>query len=196
MRIGIDFDNTIICYDKVFNAIGIEQDLLPKDLPYGKHYVREYLRDNGQEAAWTKLQGIVYGERLDQAELYGGVMEFLLFCQAESIPCFIVSHKTQYPYSGDLYDLHASANQWIEGHGLRNPVFFEPTKEDKIRRVNELKCSHFIDDLPEFLLLPGFDKNIFKILFDPEKKYIKSKSGLYHVSSWDQILSMIKFNLR
>lgn len=32
MKIGIDFDNTIICYDKVFKKISHEQKIFPKTL--------------------------------------------------------------------------------------------------------------------------------------------------------------------
>jgi hypothetical protein len=35
-------------------------------------------------------------------------------------------------------------------------VFLEPTKADKLTRIATLGCTHFIDDLPEFLSDPGF----------------------------------------
>jgi len=36
MRIGVDFDNTVICYDKVFHAAAVEKGLIPGGPPWGK----------------------------------------------------------------------------------------------------------------------------------------------------------------
>ena len=195
MRIGIDFDNTIICYNQVFNKIALEHNLIPETLPYGKNYVRDYLRKIGKENEWIKMQGYVYGKRLNNAEPYDGVKNFILFCQNESIQCFIISHKTKYPYSKDKYNLHDAASVWIDKQNIECPVYFEPTKEDKIRRLNELKCTYFIDDLPEFLCLPGFNSNIIKILFDPQNRYLHSESALYRVNSWQDIFLLIKASI-
>ena len=35
-------------------------------------------------------------------------------------------------------------------------MFFELTKEAKVARIGGLGCTHFIDDLPEFLREPGW----------------------------------------
>lgn len=192
MRIGIDFDNTIICYDTVFNKVGIEKGLLPESLPVGKGFVRDYLRKHGKEKEWIWLQGYVYGTRLSEADLYEGVKEFLGYCKAAGIDCFIISHKTVYPYSGDTYNLHDAAREWIKEQNFGLKTFFELTKENKIKRISDLGCSIFIDDLPEFLSLPGFPKNLLMILFDPLKNYCQSDHAFQHATSWKEILSMIK----
>ncbi|MCD4722138.1 MAG: hypothetical protein K8S13_20085 [Desulfobacula sp.] len=192
MRIGIDFDNTIICYDTVFNKVGIEKGLLPENLPVGKGFVRDYLRKHDKEKEWIWLQGYVYGTRLSEADIYGGVEEFLTYSKTAGIDCFIVSHKTIYPYSGDKYDLHKSASEWIQHQKLDIEFFFELTKEDKIKRVSDLNCSYFIDDLPEFLMLPGFPEKLIKILFDPLNKYCASDFGYQYAASWNDILAMFK----
>ena len=36
MRIGVDFDNTLVCYDRAFAAVGKETGLLPADFTGGK----------------------------------------------------------------------------------------------------------------------------------------------------------------
>ena len=41
MLIGIDFDNTIVCYDRVFHKAALEKGLIPADLPPSKGRVRE-----------------------------------------------------------------------------------------------------------------------------------------------------------
>lgn len=194
MKIGIDFDNTIICYDEVFNTVGIEKGLIPDSLPIGKSFVRDHLRQIGREVDWTWLQGYVYGTRLADAKLYDGVNDFLSFCTSKDIECCIISHKTKYPYSGEKYNLHTAALEWIKHEKLGIEVFFEITKENKVKRISDLGCSCFIDDLPEFLSLPGFLNPMVKILFDPLNKYIKFDSVFNRVISWREILSMVKSN--
>jgi hypothetical protein len=192
MRIGIDFDNTIICYDDIFNRVGVEKKLIPEDLEQGKNSVRDYLRKTGREEEWTWLQGYVYGARLFDTSLYKGVKPFLAYCGRQKIECVIVSHKTRYPYSGERYDLHQSALEFVRENHLELDLFFEQTQEQKVQRINLLQCDWFIDDLPEFLQLPGFSQNICKILFDPLKKYQGPDTHFQITNSWEQLLNLLK----
>lgn len=191
-RIGIDFDNTIICYDKVFNKVGVEKKMIPEDLPEGKGFVRDYLRQEDMEKEWIWLQGYVYGTRLSDAKIYNGVFEFLDYCDSKQIECFVVSHKSVYPYSGDKYNLHKAASGWIQENNLGIQTYFELTKEDKVKRIADLGCTLFIDDLPEFLSLPGFPDTLTKVLFDPLKKYTGMYEQFNHSTSWGDILSQVK----
>ena len=55
-------------------------------------------------------------------------------------------------------------NKFFSTNGLslsKNDIFFEFTKEAKVKRIKSLGCSHFIDDLPEILEM--IDSNINKI---------------------------------
>jgi hypothetical protein len=192
MRIGIDFDNTIICYDRVFNSTGIEKGLVPASLETGKGFVRDYLRQNGQEKEWIWLQGYVYGTKLTDADPYEGVKEFFDYCISERIECFIISHKTVYPYSGQKYNLHDAARAWLEEQDFGIRAFFELTKEDKIKKINELGCDIFIDDLPEFLSLPGFSAKLTKILFDPLQKYIQNGKKILYAKTWNEIRMIVE----
>lgn len=193
LRIGIDFDNTIICYDDVFNLVALEQKLIPDDLSRGKGYVRDYLRKMDKEEEWIELQGIVYGSRLSDAYMFEGAAEFFQYCEKQRVDYFIISHKTIHPYSGHPYNLHNAAHRWIEQENIKCGVYFELTKEDKIRRISKLRCTHFIDDLPEFLSLPGFDKGLVKILFDPHKKHNNRMEGAVNVvNSWHNLLYKLK----
>lgn len=192
MHIGIDFDNTIICYDQVFNTVGVEKGLVPESLETGKGFVRDYLRKMGKEEEWIWLQGYVYGSRLSDAEPYDGFDEFLDYCRASRIECAIISHKTIHPYSGDTYNLHDAAHEWIKARNFGIQTFFELTKENKIKRINELGCSVFVDDLPEFLNLPGFSEDLTRILFDPLHHHDGSRDGIQYATSWKEILLLIK----
>ncbi len=191
MRIGIDFDNTIICYDRVFNEVGIRLGLLPENLPEGKTAVRDYLRQANLEDEWTKMQGYVYGKCLKEAFPFNGVKEFVQHCRRMEIPCVIVSHKTKFPYAGKPYNLHEAAADWIKDENIMVPFFFEATQQKKIERVNHEGCTHFIDDLPEFLNLPGFNSRVQKILFDPGARYTGSHWEFEQMGSWFQIIDRI-----
>ena len=59
MRIGIDFDNTIIRYDEVFVAEAQKQGLVTSSWCGGKLKLRDFLREQrGGEIAWQSLQGL------------------------------------------------------------------------------------------------------------------------------------------
>ena len=57
-RIGLDFDNTIICYDNVFLSSAKERGLLRSDFSGAKQQVRDAIRmlPDG-EIAWQTLPG-------------------------------------------------------------------------------------------------------------------------------------------
>ena len=176
LRVGIDFDNTIVCYDDVFHRVALEQRLIPADLPAEKAAIRDHLRAAGNEDAWTAMQGYVYGKRMIAAAAFPGVLEFLARLVRTKIPVFIISHKTRHPYLGPKYDLHEAAYAWLDKNGIFDPqrialprdqVFFELTKQAKLQRIRAAGCTHFIDDLPELLGEPEFPGGVVRLLFDP-----------------------------
>jgi hypothetical protein len=130
----------------------------------------------GMEDRWTAMQGEVYGERMSEARPFPGVFAFITQLMQRQIPVFIVSHKTRHPYAGPKWDLHRSAQAWLEQHGFFDPlrlglgrrdVFFELTKQAKLQRIDALQCSHFVDDLPELLSERDFPAGVARLLFDP-----------------------------
>jgi len=176
MRVGVDFDNTIVSYDTLFHKVGVESGAVPPETPVSKLAVRDHLRRIGREEVWTEMQGLVYGARLMEAEAFPGVFEVFAWARDVGIELSIISHKTRHPFIGPKYDLHAAAREWIETH-LRDAsgpflppesVFFELTKPEKVARVAERRCGWFIDDLPEILTAPGFPEATVPVLFAPE----------------------------
>ena len=174
--IGIDLDNTIVCYDEVFRRAAVEQGLVPPEAATSKTAIRDQLRAAGQEARWTELQGAIYGPRMQEARPFPGVLEFFTACRAAGIPLVIVSHRTPFACLGPQHDLHAAARDWLARHEFHDPagiglptesVFFEETKEAKLARIAAVGCTHFIDDLPELLTHPLFPGDVRRILFDP-----------------------------
>src|SRR6266513_186637 len=112
LRIGVDFDNTIVCYDDVFYLIALAEKLIPVELRPDKIAIRNHLRAIGQEDRWTAMQGLVYGERMAEAQPFPGVREFFSACAAKSVNVAIISHRTRQPIVGDPCDLHAAAFRW------------------------------------------------------------------------------------
>jgi 5'(3')-deoxyribonucleotidase len=100
---------------------------------------------------------------------------------------------------GEKYDLHQAAQQWLEQQGFFDSaqiglssehVFFELTKQEKLERIVKVGCTHFIDDLPEFLAEPGFPAGVERILFDPNKNH--STGHCFHrITSWMEIEAII-----
>ena len=200
--IGIDFDNTIVCYDEVFARVAVELGLVPPEVATSKTAVRDHLRAIGQEDRWTELQGTIYGPRMPDAPPFPGVLEFFRACRLASVPVAIVSHRTRFPYLGDRHDLHAAARDWLARHGFHDPagiglpadrVFFEETKEAKLARIAEVGCTHFIDDLPELLAHPLFPRDVRRILFDPHGEHA-AVPGVDGAASWPQIADTVLRN--
>ncbi len=195
MRIGIDFDNTIVCYDGVFHRVALEQGLIPPSLPPSKGAVRDYLRTAGKEDAWTLLQGHVYGARMLEATVFPGVGDFLARAAERKHAVFIISHRTRRPYKGPPYDLHRSAREWLERNGFfdscrsglsPDAVFFDCTKHDKLRRIASMDCTHFIDDLPELLGDPEFPEGVVRLLFDPNSTHGPA-DDFRRAASWQEL---------
>jgi hypothetical protein len=195
MIIGVDFDNTIVCYDSLFHKLAVEQGLVPANLPPAKNAVRDYLRQIGQEDRWTELQGCAYGPGMKQAQLFAGVLEFFDRCRQAGMEVFIVSHRTRYPFLGKRYDLHQAARDFLAEHGFNDPaqtglpldhIWFHETKAEKIARVNEIGCTHFIDDLPEVLAAQELNKAVERILFDPNGQH-QASAGVRQVRSWQEV---------
>lgn len=193
MRIGLDFDNTIVSYDKLFHTVAREEGLIPSDFPVSKLAIRDYLRQIDQEDLWTEMQGTVYGSRMLEAQAYPGVLEFIRRARTSGHTLAIVSHKTQYNFRGPRYDLHAAARSWIEHYFCEESsflipedhIFFELTKDEKWARISQFACDVFIDDLPEILLAAAFPAKTRPFLFDPHGDHMNAElPGVERISSW------------
>jgi hypothetical protein len=176
MLVGLDFDNTIVCYDALFHRLATERGLLAEGVLATKGHVRDFLRRISREDDWTEMQGEGYGPRIVDAEPFPGVKDFLIGCLRRGIRCAIISHKTRTPYLGPKHDLHAAAHSFLQAHGFYDTartglspssVYLELTKQAKLERIGALGCDLFVDDLPEFLAEPSFPATVRKVLFDP-----------------------------
>jgi hypothetical protein len=195
--LGVDFDNTIVCYDEIFYCVAVERSLIPADLPPTKEQVRDYLRRMGREDDWTEMQGYVYGSRMADVKPFPGAMECIAAAVKSGIHVAIISHKTRKPYLGHPYDLHSAARGWLQQQGFFNSdhigikdeqVFFLETKHMKQEQISICGCKWFIDDLPEFFLEGNFPGNVERLLFDPTNSFAEDTvAPIRRFSSWADI---------
>jgi hypothetical protein len=175
LRVGIDFDNTLIDYDRVFLAAARERGLVAADFAGAKRAVRDAIRrlPNG-ELAWQRLQGHVYGAGITGAVPYAGAAAFLRRCADAGAAVFVVSHKTRYGHHDPArVNLRAAARDWMAAHGFfrtdraaipPDHVFFEDDRGRKLARIAALRCTHFIDDLEEVFADSRFPEGVCRIL--------------------------------
>lgn len=198
MRIGLDFDNTIVSYDRTFHAVAVEQGLVPASTAPTKLAVRGHLRAIDREDDWTLLQGHVYGVRMDQVESFPGALDFMQWARGAGHELYICSHKTQFPYMGPRHDLRAAARAWVQNHlNVTQPpvlpedcVFFEETKADKAARIAAVGCELFVDDLPEILGASDFPAATRPVLFDPADAHAE-ETTFERVGSWSQLQALV-----
>lgn len=179
MRIGIDFDNTIICYDQVFCTLAKEWRLIDPNFLGTKRELRDQIRLLHGDTTWQRLQGKAYGEFIKIAQPFDGFMSFLQQCQNQTTAeLFIVSHKTELGHFDEKnISLRDAARAWLQENTIfqyipKNNVYFETTRDEKIARITQLQCTHFIDDLPEVLESPIFPKKTARFLFQNNWKEI------------------------
>jgi len=176
LRIGIDFDNTIVGYDQAFVSLAIDLELIQAGSVSTKTQLRSALRARtGGEQDWQRLQGRIYGAEMERAEMISGVGDFLQCVRKCEDEVFIISHKTEFGhYDPDRVNLRDAARDWMEVQGFfsleryaieAENVFFLSTREEKVDQISALNLDWFIDDLPEVLSANGFPESVRKILF-------------------------------
>lgn len=198
MHIGLDFDNTIVCYDKAIALLAEELFTLPEDVARTKLGLREHLRGTGRESEWTAFQGQLYGPGMRYAQPFEDAVTTMQKLSAAGHTLTIVSHRSRRPYAGPQYDLHEAAMLWIEGHLQTSDLFkddtqkayFMETKEEKIAMITNLGCEVFLDDLPEVIGHPRFPRSTLGLLFKPDAIENEGSAGSA-ISSWSNLIDEI-----
>ena len=116
MLIGIDFDNTIACYDKVFQEVAKNQQIVDKNW-FGKKTELKNLisKSKNGKKLWMKIQGMVYGQYMKNADIMDGFESFLTASKILNIDICIISHKTKYGhFDKKKIDLRKEALRWIK----------------------------------------------------------------------------------
>ena len=176
--LGVDFDNTIVDYGDVLWETAQRLGFISGSVARHKKGIRDAIRPSPDgEKKWQQVQAYAYGKAMDEAILIEGVREFFQACRRSGVPAYIVSHKTEFAaQDADKINLRRAALAWMTRKGFfelkglgfsADQVFFESTRKDKVGRIEQLGCTHFIDDLEETFMEKIFPKDIQKILYAP-----------------------------
>lgn len=190
-HIGIDLDNTIICYDESFYKVGVQQGLIPEQVGSTKLEVKTYLTGlEGGQHQWETLQGMVYGKQINQASLFRGILKFIdAICAETQTQISIVSHKTIFAHHDpDQTNLRDAALYFLRTAKVIAPdrltvdqVHFCDTLDEKVRTIAHLDCKIFIDDLAKVFEHPEFPGGCKAILFRGQNNSFQC------CSSWDHV---------
>ena len=199
--IGIDLDNTLAMYDDVVHSAAVQRGLIQPQVNKSKREVRDAIRAlPGGEIEWQKVQGVVYGPGMGGAKLAEGASAFIQQGNRSQVKFYIVSHRTMVAnYDETRTNLRQSALTWMTKNGFfeadgldlsREDVFFEPTRHDKIRRIERLGCTHFIDDLEEVFLAKNFPSGTCRILYAPSPPP-SAPIGVSVATTWKEIGNLV-----
>src|SRR5580704_16283547 len=117
--IGLDFDNTVVIYDRLLHTCAVEHFGMPREVPAGKKAIRSWFWSQPDgNTPWTELQGIMYGTRIGEAEVAPGLEDLLLACARDRVRVGIVSHKTEFPALGPRVSLRRAAMDFLDARGF------------------------------------------------------------------------------
>lgn len=186
--IAIDLDNTIIRYDRAFEAAAARLQCLPSGASINKGTVKTAALAAGGNDLWTRLQGLAYGEEIAKAEIFPGCVEFIAAAREEFV---IVSHKTRFPSLGEPTDLREAARAFLAATPLAGiPLHFLDTREAKVAKIAELQPLVLIDDLPAVFQTPGFPPATAFHLFDPDNNH-PVWTTTPRVRSWHEVARIL-----
>jgi len=202
LHIGLDLDNTLIIYDRVFSEAVVELGLLPSDhgLATKTEIKSALISRAGNEDDWMRLQGQVYGRFIGRAILCPGAGDFLRMARGAGARLSIVSHKTRFGhFDPDRVDLWDAALGWLQSEGFFDAhgfgldpadVHFRETRAEKIAQIATIGCEVFVDDLAEVLLDESFPAAAQKIWFNSDPK-ARARGSLTPRRSWAEIAQAI-----
>lgn len=192
MIIGLDFDNTIVCYDKAIATLAPQRFHLPDYLPLTKVAIRNHLRSQGLDDAWTRFQGELYGPGMAHAEPFETAIEVIRQLRRMGHAPVVISHRSRFPYLGERHDLHAFASSWISNRleDVLTSFTFHESKAEKVAMIASVGCEVFLDDLPEILSDPLFPKSTIGVLFSPDQANTSWDGKIIH--SWVALLPLVQ----
>ena len=199
MVIGLDLDNTIICYDRLFASVAREMGLIPGEGEVSKSWVKAEVMGRFGNDVWTELQGHVYGSSLHRAVPFPGVEDVVRSWRAGGYELVVISHKTRFPALGPRCDLREAALVWLEARGWFEPallgaasgvVEFHDSRSEKVAAIARRGCKFFVDDLPEVFAEPGFPDSTRRVLFDPSGIHASLPDATV-CRSWHDILPLV-----
>lgn len=174
VRIGIDFDNTLVGYDALFARLARERRWLSRGAKSKAAVKSALIEKDGHDRRWQRLQADAYGHRILEARAFPGALEFIARARRDGHQVYIVSHKSERSHLDPAVRLRDWARLWLKRSGADlagGRVLFASTRAEKVRMIDRLGLDVFIDDLPEVLAHRGFPARTGRILFKPELRW-------------------------
>lgn len=193
LRIGIDFDNTLICYDNLFYDLALEKGWISIVHSRNKNEIKQTVTKKFDDDHWQDLQALAYGTlRILEADFFPGVIDFFKEMKNFDVEIFIVSHKSEFSHKDPSKNLHKSALSWMEEKSItsyvaKQNINFCPTIEEKVLKISELKCDLFIDDLSKVFELDSFPQNCLPFLFNSNQI-----GSWQNTNNWEEVASLAK----
>jgi hypothetical protein len=207
IRIGLDFDNTIVNYDRVFHFLAKKKYKL-SSLHNTKKEIRKKIINLKGERSWMAMQGQAYGKHMYKAEMSLGFKNFLHRAIINDSKIFIISHKTEFGhFDKSKTNLRKKSYEWIAKNINKNEkikinkknIFFLSSISSKINKIKELKLNYFIDDLELILNDKDFPKSTTKILYNTPTKnnsfvnYINWREISHYIFGKEQPRELVKW---
>ena len=195
MRIGLDFDNTIIDYNEVFFALASTRKWVAPTPALNKEEVKEaLLQADGNDRRWQELQALAYGPEILRAKISAGLLGALEFFRDQGHEVMVVSHKSETSNLDGKTPLREWARRWIQEARLPidlADIHFEPTLAEKVARIAGLKCDLFVDDLPSVFAHESFPHATCQaFLYRPLESATEAPEA-FVVSSWAEVESAV-----
>ena len=100
MRIGVDFDNSIVSYEQVFYEIAQMDNIKINSYTLSGSYKTQVkialAKKIDGDIEWQQIQWYVYGLGISSAQIMFGFFNFVLNCRLNNWDVYIVSHKSEY----------------------------------------------------------------------------------------------------
>lgn len=194
LRIGIDFDNTIVNYHQSFYQLALAQGFVDQTCPAEKSAVRSHIMEKyGDDQHWQYLQSKVYGENILQAKLFSGFTDALNGLIQKGHQVYIVSHKSEFSHYDASVNLRQHALTFLKAHNIigqhvidETNVYFLSTLDEKVEKISALQLDVFIDDLDKVLMHRSFPDNTLGIPFGAQENSCFS----YRIEHWQQVFSI------
>ena len=184
MKVAIDIDHTILCYDDLLKEAANLENV--EDPFSNKEELKKIIEEKYDwPQKWINIQGHLYGKLIHKAPLKNGAYDCLNELK-EEITIELVSHKSLKSLCG-RYELQAEAVKRLTDLGVTELIkdikFFE-TKREKLDYLNKSSFNIVIDDLSEIINKTNI---LIPILYSP-----LHSSPFIHTNDWTLIRALLK----
>jgi uncharacterized HAD superfamily protein len=192
MRIGFDFDNTIVDYNFFFDEFARNLGLNING--NAKQTIKKYFElELKKPESWKELQLLVYCEIISKIDPSNELIYLLNWLISNKCDIYIVSHKTKFIKAGNQRaNLRQPAISWLKKNIPQihsSNIFFESSELKKVNRIKSLNLDFFVDDLISILTHFQFPTGTKKILFN---NCINLPIDIFQANNWVGVYEIIK----